>query len=174
MLRTASTVCLSAWAAFLSLGSARLLIEAQVFPASLQPRLDEWLGMIRQGEALGMNGSGAEAYAALLAAIAVVLGISILRLNSFDRHVASGGEQAAVAGLAGLFAFWLSATFAGSPVAALFGSGTGVCVALAFTLGALLFDHLMQADESESDQAFEAIMRQLENQSGSDRNDRSE
>ncbi|MER0238107.1 hypothetical protein [Fulvimarina sp. MAC8] len=174
MLRTASTVCLSAWTAFLALGTTRLLIEAQVFPAGVQPALEELLGMIRQGEALGVGVSGAEPFAALLVAIGVVFGISILRLNSCDRHLAASGEQVAVAGLVAIFAFWLSATLAGSPVAELFGSGTGVCLALAFTLGALLFDHMMQADESESDEAFEAILRQIENQTGSDRNDRSE
>ncbi|MEN3791303.1 hypothetical protein [Fulvimarina sp. MAC3] len=174
MLRTASTVCLSAWTAFLSLGAARLLIEAQVFPAAMQPRLDDLLAMMRQGDALGVSAVGAEPFAALLIAIGVVFGVSIFRLNSHDRDEAGSGEQAAGAGLAAIFAFWLSAIVAGSPVAGLFGSGAGVCLALAFTLGALLFDHMMQADESESDQAFEAIMRQIENQRGSDRNDRSE
>ncbi|EAU40513.1 hypothetical protein FP2506_04771 [Fulvimarina pelagi HTCC2506] len=174
MLRTASTVCLSAWTAFLSLGVVRLLVEAEFFPTGIQLRLDELVAILRQGETLGVGTTEAVPFAALLLAVGIVLGSSIFRLNSFDPRIAASGERAAVAGLTAVFAFWLSATIAGAPVAALFGSGTGVCFALAFTIGALLFDHLMQADESESDEAFEAILRRVERRAGSDRNDGSE
>ncbi|MDY8109777.1 hypothetical protein U0C82_11565 [Fulvimarina sp. 2208YS6-2-32] len=165
MLRTASTVCLAAWTAFLAIGAMRLLIEAGALPAGLQTLGDELMLMARQGGPVGIDASAVLAFSGLLVAIAIVLGASIVRLNSWHRPIAATGEQTAMAGLAAIFAFWLSAEIAGSPIATLFGSGSGVCLALAVTLGALVFDHMMHADESESDEAFEAVMRRIENRS---------
>ncbi|RFC66408.1 hypothetical protein DYI37_02905 [Fulvimarina endophytica] len=161
MPRTASTVCLCAWTTFLIVGAFRLLAEAQLFGA-LQDRMNGILELVRQGDALGVSASSAEVYAVLLIALAIVLMGAVIRLNSQFRSASIAGERAAMGALAALFAFWLSATVAGSEVAPLFGSGTAFCFALAATFGALLFDHAMTADESESDEAFAQVMAELE------------
>lgn len=162
MRRTASIVLMCAWGSFAFIGALRLLAEGGIFPESLQLQLEALLDVLVLGERIDVDSTSAVSFAGLLFGVVALIGASVRDLASEGASVAERGERLAAVSLTALFAFWAAAAMAGSPAADLFGSGSALCFAFAATLGALVFDHAIYADETESDEAFDYVMRKIE------------
>ena len=141
MRRTASIVLMCAWGSFAFIGALRLLAEGGIFPESLQLQLEALLDVLVLGERIDVDSTSAVSFAGLLFGVVALIGASVRDLASEGASVAERGERLA---------------------ADLFGSGSALCFAFAATLGALVFDHAIYADETESDEAFDYVMRKIE------------
>ena len=140
MRRTASIVLMCAWGSFAFIGALRLLAEGGIFPESLQLQLEALLDVLVLGERIDVDSTSAVSFAGLLFGVVALIGASVRDLASEGASVAERGER----------------------LADLFGSGSALCFAFAATLGALVFDHAIYADETESDEAFDYVMRKIE------------
>jgi len=161
MSRMATTLALSIWAGVCAFGSLRLLHESGLTAQLAGPEIDALLHAMGLAP-FGLQRPDAIAFSAILAAFAIGFGTVIARLG-VDAHMnGHHDEPLAAAVLTALFAFFAAASLAGSPVAGLFGDGPGFTLWLAVSFGALLFDHLMAAEEDPEDEAtFRAILRSI-------------
>lgn len=162
MRRLATTLALSAWTGFTALSGLRLAEEAGMLDGLAD---DGWSGLLVLMPSpldLGLLPHQALAFAAMLAALAIGFGKAIAGLNASSAAAARRAEPVAGAVLVALVALYASAALTGSPLAAVFGEGPGFLVSVAFTFGALLFDHLMEVDEDGADDAtFEAMLHSI-------------
>lgn len=162
MRRMATTLALSAWMGFTALSGLRLAQEAGMLDRLLDGGWNGLLTLMPVPLELGLLPNQALAFAATFAALAIGFGMGIAGLNASSTAVARKAEPVAGAVLFALVALYASSALTGSPLAGVFGAGPGFLVSVAFTFGALLFDHLMEVDEDGADDAtFEAILQSI-------------
>lgn len=159
MRRMATTLALSAWMGFTALSGLRLAQEAGMLDRLLDGGWNGLLTLMPVPLELGLLPNQALAFAATFAALAIGFGMGIAGLNASSIAVARKAEPVAGAVLFALVALYASSALTGSQLAGVFGEGPGFLVSVAFTFGALLFDHLMEADEDPADEAtFKAVL----------------
>lgn len=154
MQRMPTTMALSAWAGFSAVSALGLLRESGL--ATEGP-----FAAVPLPPSLGLAPGEAAGFAAILAALAIALGMTLASLHSATPGRGRRTEPVAASLLTGFFGLYVSAALAGSPFASLFGDGPGFLFALALSFGALLFDHLVATDDT-GDREFEAAMRAIE------------
>lgn len=162
MRRMATTLALSAWTGFTAVSGLRLAQEAGLLDGIA---VEGWVGLLTWMPSpleLGLLPHQALAFAAMLAALAIGFGMAIVSLNASSVAAARRAEPFAGAVLVALVALYASSALSDSPLAEVFGEGPGFLVSVAFTFGALLFDHLMEVEEDGADDAtFEAILSSI-------------
>ncbi|WP_206454065.1 hypothetical protein [Aurantimonas marina] len=162
MRRLATTLTLSAWTGFTALTGLRLAQEAGMLDSLAGDGWGGLLALMPIPLEFGLLPHQALAFAAVFAALAIGFGMGIAGLNASSAAAARRAEPVAGAVLVALVALCASAALTGSPLAAVFGEGPGFLVSVAFTFGALLFDHLMEVEEDGADDAtFEAILQSI-------------
>jgi hypothetical protein len=154
MQRMPTTLAFSAWAGFSAVSALGLLRKAGF--AS-----DGTIAALPLPQSLGLGSGEATGFAAILAALAIALGLTLASLHSTIPARTRRAEPVAASLLTAIFGLYLATAIAGSPSASLFGDGPGFLFALALSFGALLFDHMVATDDI-GDREYEAAMRAIE------------
>ena len=157
MRRMASLFTLSAWTGFLGVCAGRVALSNM----GGGPEPDH-LAASLASDSLLMDPTSAFLFVTFLAALALSLAAGMLCLSSHEPLRVRQGEGLASAGLVATFIFFTAAGFSGAPIASLSGGGAGFTFAIAVTFAALVFDHMMLAEDKQGDEAFEAVMRALD------------